>query len=175
VSGTLTDGELVRRQLGRPPRASARVALRCPYGAPAVLQQAPYAADGVPFPTTDWLSCPALVAAVGALESAGGVAALEREVARDPGLADSVAAASRRLVERRRALAAAVPAGPLRDGGAVLHSGIAGVAPGGGLKCLHAHAALALADPPYALGERVLELAAARFPARCCSEVEWTA
>ena len=33
---------VVERQLGRPPRAFRRVAVRCPFGLPAVTEQAPY-------------------------------------------------------------------------------------------------------------------------------------
>jgi hypothetical protein len=56
----------------------------------------------------------------------------------------------------------------MHDDGAALEAGIAGEAPAGGLKCLHAHAATALADPPYRLGARVLELAGATYPDPCC-------
>ncbi|MBA2383067.1 MAG: DUF501 domain-containing protein, partial [Actinobacteria bacterium] len=67
------DRALVERQLGRPSRAFRRVAVRCPFGAPAVTEQAPYDEDGKPFPTTYYLTCPQLVAAVARLEAAGGV------------------------------------------------------------------------------------------------------
>ena len=41
---------------------------------------------------------------------------------------------------------------------------------GGSLKCLHAHAAFALARPGYVLGERILEDVGALWPAdACCS------
>jgi hypothetical protein len=157
----LADAE---RQLGRPPRALVRVAARCRFGRPAVLEQAPYDADGVPFPTLYWLSCPVLVEAVGRLEGAGGIEELAAELAADPRLEADRAAAEARVRARRRALAAD---GPRLDGGAALAAGLAGEAPGGGLKCLHAHAAVALADPPYALGARVLALAGAEVPV-CC-------
>ncbi|HEY5506960.1 MAG TPA: DUF501 domain-containing protein, partial [Coriobacteriia bacterium] len=44
--------------------------VRCERGAPAVIAVAPRLADGTPFPTAFWLTCPRLVEAVGALESA---------------------------------------------------------------------------------------------------------
>ena len=69
----MDDRTLVEQQLGRPPRAFVRVARSCPFAAPAVTEQAPYAADGTPFPTTYYLTCPALVAAVARIEAAGGV------------------------------------------------------------------------------------------------------
>src|SRR5688500_6905378 len=80
------DRELVERQLGRPPRAFRRVAVRCPFGAPAVTEQAPYDDHGEPFPTTYYLTCPQLVAAVARVEAAGGVERWSAAVADDPAL-----------------------------------------------------------------------------------------
>jgi uncharacterized protein len=160
-----TDLADAERQLGRAPRSLARVAARCPAGRPSVLVQAPYDATGAPFPTLYWLSCPALVAAVGRLEGEDGIARIADELARDAALEADRDAAERRLRTTRRALARP---GPMLDEGAALEAGIAGEAPGGSLKCLHAHAALALADPSYRLGVRVLELADARYPDTCC-------
>ncbi len=67
------DRAVVSWQLGRPARAFRRVAVRCPYGFPAVTEQAPFGTDGEPFPTTYYLTCPWLVAAIARLEAAGGV------------------------------------------------------------------------------------------------------
>ena len=137
---------------------------------PAVLEQAPYAADGTPFPTTYWLSCRRLVEAVNDLESAGGVRAFEEELASDAELAADRAVVEQRVAARRASLA---PAGvaPQVDGGAALRTGIGGVASGGGLKCLHAHAAVALGAGPYALGERILARAGVGDQGRCCAWV----
>ena len=71
--GAVDDREIVARQLGRPPRAFRRVAVRCPFGRPAVTEQQPYDDEGEPFPTTYYLTCRHLVAAVSRLEAAGGV------------------------------------------------------------------------------------------------------
>ena len=68
-----SDRAVVERQLGRPPRAFRRVVVRCPFGRPAVTEQAAYDDRGEPFPTMFWLTCPHLVAAVSRLEAAGGV------------------------------------------------------------------------------------------------------
>jgi len=67
------DREIVKRQLGRAPRAFRRVAVRCPFGLPAVTEQAPFDAEGTPFPTQFWLTCPHLVTALARVEAAGGV------------------------------------------------------------------------------------------------------
>jgi len=67
----MDDAAVVSRQLGRAPRAFRRVVARCPFGRPAVTEQEPYDDAGRPFPTTYWLTCPHLVAAVSRLEAAG--------------------------------------------------------------------------------------------------------
>jgi hypothetical protein len=165
----LADSDLVdaERQLGRAPRALVDVAARCPFGRPAVLVQAPYDDRGAPFPTLYWLSCPALVRAVGRFEAVGGIATLAAELVDDPELAQDMAVVEQRVIDARMRLAGA---GPRLDGGEALRAGIAGEAPGGGLKCLHAHVAVALADPAYRLGLVARERARARYPAACCLE-----
>jgi hypothetical protein len=165
----LADSDLsdAQRQLGRAPRSLVDVAARCPFGRPAVLVQAPYDSEGAPFPTLYWLSCPALVQAVGRFEAVGGITALTEELADDPELALDLAAVERRVIDARTRLAAP---GPQLDGGEALRAGIAGEAPGGGLKCLHAHVAAALANPPHRLGLLALERARATYPAACCLE-----
>ena len=90
------DRELVARQLGREPRAFHRVAVRCPFGAPAVTEQQPYTVDGEPFPTTYYLTCPHLVAAVSRLEAAGGVERWSAAAREEPELAASLARGRRR-------------------------------------------------------------------------------
>jgi uncharacterized protein len=165
-AATARDREAIERQLGRPPRALAGVAARCSHGGPSVIAQRPYDATGAPFPTTLWLSCRALVRAVGRLESAGGIAQLERELATRPGLRRSRREADARVA----ALRAALDDGAARaDGGAALGASLEGGAPGAPLKCLHAHAAAALGSPPYAFGRLVLERAPAETPEICCA------
>jgi hypothetical protein len=163
----MDDRALVERQLGRPPRAFVRVAARCPFGAPAVTEQAPYDDAGEPFPTTYYLTCPHLVAAVARLEAAGGVERWSREVERDPALAAALARATDEQRRIRRALAAD-RTGP--DGDSSLDLGIGGSANPARLKCLHAHAAFALARAGYELGERVLAELDPLWPEqRCCT------
>jgi hypothetical protein len=150
-----SDRAVLERQLGRAPRALRRVLVRCPYGRPAVTEQAAHDDAGRPFPTTFWLTCPYLVAAVSRLEAAGGVERWSRAVADDAGLASSLRDAD---AEQRR----------IRP---ELDLGVGGARSGAGsLKCLHAHAAFALARPGYELGERILEEIEPRWPPVCCSE-----
>lgn len=159
------DLAVVAGQLGRRPHPMSRVVRRCPFGCPAVVETLPADEAGRPFPTLFYATCPTLVAAVAALESAGGVRRFEQRVRDDPALARAVAAATRQTRRRRRALVAAYGL-VLVDGGVSLYTGIGGVADPCALKCLHAHAACALARPPrlgrvrpspgYALGEAIL-------------------
>jgi len=163
----MDDRALVEGQLGRPPRALRRVAARCPYGLPAVTEQDPYDTTGEPFPTTFYLTCPYLVSAVARLEAGGGVDRWSAELERDPELAADVDRATREQRDIRKALAAGRTG---RDGGASLELGIGGSRNPRRLKCLHAHAAFALARPSYELGTRVLaEVEPPWPPERCCS------
>jgi hypothetical protein len=152
----VTDEEIVERQLGRRPRAFRRVAVRCPFGRPAVTEQAPFDEQGRPFPTQYYVTCPHLVAAISRLEAAGGVERWSAAAREDPELAASLAAAQ---AEQRR----------LRP---ELDAGIGGSTREGSLKCLHAHAAFALARPRYALGDRVLAELPALWPASCCTPLD---
>ena len=165
------DREVVARQLGREPRAFRRAVVRCPFGRPAVTEQSPYGHDGEPFPTTYYLTCRHLVAAVSRLEAAGGVERWTEAVAAEGVLAASLAHADEQQRRVRRELAAGATG---RDGGASLGLGVGGSGPrepaGGSLKCLHAHAAFALARPGYVLGERILAEVEPLWPERCCSE-----
>jgi hypothetical protein len=164
----MEDREIVARQLGRSPRSFRRVVVRCPYGLPAVTEQDPYDEDGEPFPTTYYLTCPHLVAAVARLEAAGGVERWSMLADEDPVLASSLADATDEQRRVRRRLAGSSLG---RDGGASLDLGIAGSRAPGRLKCLHAHVAFALARPGYTLGERILGELDVPWPASgCCSE-----
>jgi uncharacterized protein len=162
-----TDRELVALQLGREPRAFHRVAVRCPFGAPAVTEQQPYTADGEPFPTTYYLTCPHLVAAVSRLEAAGGVERWSAAARDEPELAASLAAADDEQRRIRRELAEGFE--QRADGGESLEFGIGGSRRGGSLKCLHAHVAYALARPGHELGERVAAELQPLWPDRCCT------
>ena len=148
------DRAVVARQIGREPRAFRRVVVRCPFGRPAVTEQAPYDSAGAPFPTAYWLTCPHAVAKVSRLEAAGGVERWSRAAQDAPELAASLARAN----DEHRALRPE------------LDLGIGGARAGAGsLKCLHAHVAFALAHPGYELGERILAELEPLYPAECCT------
>jgi hypothetical protein len=140
------DARAVERLLGRRPLTEFVVAVRCPYGAPAVIENAHRDQRGRPFPTRWWLTCRALVDAVSRLEADGGVRALEQD-------------------ERMRAALARAHA--LH---ASLHEGhrVAGVGDPDHVKCLHAHLAFALATGGSAVGAWIAAHGGVRFPERCC-------
>jgi uncharacterized protein len=159
------DRTLVARQLGRRPRAFRRVVVRCPWGRPAVTEQDPYDDDGRPFPTTYYVTCRHLVSAISRLEAAGGVERWTAEAAADPALRESLERATAEQREVRQALAAGRSGA---DGGSSLELGIGGSATPAQLKCLHAHAAFALARRGYELGDRIVaELDPFWPPDRC--------
>jgi hypothetical protein len=150
------DEAVVSWQLGRPARPFRRVAVRCPYGYPAVTEQGPFDDDGAPFPTTYYLTCPWLVSALARREAGGGVREWGVRVATEPELAASLEQAD----EEQRTLRPEIDAG-------------IGGRRNGGLKCLHAHAAFALARPGYELGERILEDAGERWcPDSRCAQAD---
>jgi hypothetical protein len=161
------DRSALARQLGREPRALRRVVARCPFGLPAVTEQEPYDAEGRPFPTTYYLTCRHLVASVARLEAAGGVERWSEEVQVDEELRTSLKRATAEQQSIRRELAAGRTG---RDGGASLELGIGGSHSPERLKCLHAHAAFALARPGYELGERIVEEIEPLWPTACCTQ-----
>jgi hypothetical protein len=164
------DHDHVERQIGRRPRAFRRVAARCPFGLPAVTEQEPYDDEGTPFPTTYYLTCPHLTAAVSRLEAAGGVERWSAAVAASPELTAALTGATASQRRIRRALAAGRTGA---DHGASLDSGIGGSRNPSQLKCLHAHAAFALAHPGYSIGELILAELLQPWPAGgCCSAAE---
>src|SRR5215831_11029606 len=131
------EAAVVARQLGRPPRGLRQVAHRCPCGLPDVVETAPRLADGTPFPTLYYLTCPRAVTAASTLESSGLMRQMTDRLAADPALAERYRHAHERYL-RRRAELGDVPE-------------IAGVSAGGmpnRVKCLHVHLAQSLADGP---------------------------
>lgn len=138
------DRELVEGQLGRPLRGRWGVAKRCHLGIPMVIENHPVLDDGAPFPTLFWLTCPLLTKRVSKLEAEGRMREMNALVAGD----DDLRARSARAIDRYRTR---------RDERSVVSDG--GSPPGGGperVKCLHAHVAHELADPPNPVGALVL-------------------
>jgi hypothetical protein len=68
MANSSKDRDAVARQLGREPRPF-RVAARCPFGLPSVIENE----HTREMPTSFWVTCPSLVAAISRVESTGGV------------------------------------------------------------------------------------------------------
>ena len=133
-------------------------------------EQLPYDRNGEPFPTTYYVTCRYLVAALARLEAAGGVERWSEAARTDPELAASLERADDEQRRIRRELAAEGVERP--DAGASLELGVGGAgahASRGALKCLHAHAAFALARPGYELGDRILAELPSAWPDSCCT------
>ena len=130
-------------------------------------EQDAYDVNGDPFPTTYYLTCPHLVAAVSRLEAAGGVERWSSQVAASDGLRADLEAATASQRRIRRALAGGRRGA---DGGASLDWGIGGSRRPEQLKCMHAHVAFALANPGYRIGELMLAEVPEPWPLdRCCT------
>ncbi|GAC1535215.1 MAG: DUF501 domain-containing protein [Acidimicrobiales bacterium] len=137
-----SDDERVAALLGRPPRGRFEVVVRAVDGEPVVIRNAPLLSDGTPMPTRYWLVGSAESAAVGRLESTGGVRAAEAEV----DAAELARAHSRYAAER----SSAIPSG---WSGPVPNGGVGGTRVG--VKCLHAHYAWHLAGGDDPVGRWV--------------------
>jgi uncharacterized protein len=96
--------EVVAAQLGRPPRAARRVAHECGCGLPDVVETAPRLADGTPFPTLYYLTCPRARAAVGRLEASGVMREMTQRLHDDPELASAYQAAHESYLASRDAI-----------------------------------------------------------------------
>ena len=136
------DRTIVARQLGRTPRPF-RVAARCPFGAPSVVENE----KRRDMPTRFWITCNTLDAAIARVEAAGGVRQAQEELG-EPAI--------EKIHDTHRS----------RHGGRV-----AGIREGGYVKCLHAFTALHLAgDIENPIAEWTLERLDKPYPKNaCCS------
>src|SRR3954471_12762736 len=89
MTDSSADRLLVALQIGREPRAFRRVAVRCPFGRPAITEQSPYDPTGEPFPTTYYVTCRHLVQQISRLEAGGGVDRWTRAAVEDAELESS--------------------------------------------------------------------------------------
>ena len=141
------DVAVVAAQLHRPPRAARAVAHRCRCGLPDVVETSPRLADGTPFPTLFYLTCPRAASAIGRLEASGLMRTMTDRLASDADYARRYRAAYDDYLARRDALESlgtTVAAGGMPDR----------------VKCLHVHVAHALATGPgvNVVGDEVLGL-----------------
>ena len=88
LAPTPADLETLSRQLGRPVRDVVEIGARCVCGNPLVATTAPRLSNGIPFPTTYYLTHPVITAAVSRLEAGGMMTDMTERLERDPGLAE---------------------------------------------------------------------------------------
>lgn len=139
------DREAVARQLGREPRPF-RVAARCPFGMPSVVENERHRN----MPTSFWITCKTLDAAIARIESTGGVREAQEAVGADT--VEEIHTAHKTAYGTR----------------------VAGVREGGYVKCLHAFTALHLAGAlPNPVAEWTLGRLQSPYPEdHCCTAEE---
>lgn len=142
------DLEIVREQLGRPPRGVLEVSYRTPDGQPAVVTTAPRLDDGTPFPTLYYLTDPRLTAEASRLEVAQVMKWMEARLS-DPQLAADYTRAHEHYLSKRNAI---------ED----LGTDFSGGGMPGRVKCLHVLIAYALAEGAghFRFGDEAVALAA---------------
>lgn len=161
---TGVDLQVIRRQLGRPPRGGILVALRCPSGRPAVILTVPRGQQGNTLPPIIWLSCPHAAREMGRLESEGVVKEFDYRIRVDRELSRGYAEEDERFARVQDALVRSA----LGDGFAE-KLGRRGVAGGrrGTVKCLHAHLSYRLASGRGTVGQWCLDILRERGGSWC--------
>ena len=144
MADSFKDYDAVARQLGRRSHPF-RVAARCPFGLPSVIENE----RTREMPTSFWVTCPSLVAAISRVESTGGVR------------------------EAREAVGASVVEEIHNEHRSLYGTRVAGVrdAARGSVKCLHAFTALHVSGAiPNPLAEWTIQRLDDPYPeGRCCS------
>lgn len=168
---TAHDLDTLSRQLGRPVRDVAEIGARCVCGNPLVATTAPRLSNGIPFPTTFYLSHPHATAAASRLENAGVMEDMTKRLAEDEELAKAYRAAHEQYLSARARIGEAAGVGPVPE--------VAGITAGGmpeRVKCIHVLVGHSLAEGSGAnpLGDEALAMMRDEFdPAVCRCEGAW--
>ncbi|WP_422391479.1 DUF501 domain-containing protein [Arthrobacter sp. N1] len=160
------DLDVLSRQLGRPVRDVVEIGARCVCGNPLVATTAPRLSNGIPFPTTYYLSHPVVTAAVSRLEAEGVMTEMSERLTADAGLAAGHRKAHAAYLEARNDVGARAGTGAVPE--------IDGVSAGGmptRVKCLHVLVGHALAAGPGVnpLGDEAIERIAPWWTRERCS------
>lgn len=168
---TQRDLDTLSLQLGRPVRDVVEIPARCRCGNPLVAATAPRLANGIPFPTTFYLTHPTLTAAVSRLEADGVMAEMTQRLKEDDALARQYRQAHQHYLQQRERIRLRAGLDPVWE--------IEGISAGGmpeRVKCLHVLAGHALAAGPGTnpLGDETLERISAEWtPETCTCETAW--
>lgn len=137
---TERDLDVLSRQLGRPVRDVVEIGARCVCGNPLVATTAPRLSNGIPFPTTYYLSHPVITSAVSRLEAEGVMTEMTDRLGEDASLAGRYRSAHEAYLAARHAVGERAGTGDVPE--------IDGVSAGGmptRVKCLHVLVGHALA------------------------------
>lgn len=168
---TAQDLDTLSRQLGRPVRDVVEIGARCVCGNPLVATTAPRLSNGIPFPTTFYLTHPHATAAASRLENAGVMEDMTQRLTEDEELAAAYRQAHENYLSARARIGEISGVGPVPE--------ISGVTAGGmpeRVKCIHVLVGHSLAEGPDAnpLGDEALELMRYDFdPTVCRCEGAW--
>lgn len=168
---TAQDLEVLSRQLGRPVRDVVEIPARCVCGNPLVAATAPRLGNGIPFPTTFYLTHPVITAAVSRLEAAGVMAEMSERLGSDDELAAAYRAAHDAYLTARRDIGERAGTGLVPE--------IDGISAGGmptRVKCLHVLVGHSLAAGPGVnpLGDEALAAIAEWWTRdRCYCDGAW--
>lgn len=156
-----SDIEIIKRQLSREPRGVNKIASRCIFACPQVIETDVFIEGKRPFPTLYWLTCPAKVKALAQLEEEGWSERVQEKIEKNPAFRERLQSAHEDYI-RRRKLSAPDQEHP------VIRTGVGGVRDLRGVKCLHAHYAHYLATGNNPIGEMVDEkVSAVECKERC--------
>jgi hypothetical protein len=159
-----SDLEAIEVQLGRTPRDVYAIAHYCPCGKPDVVETPPRLADGTPFPTYYYATCPKLTSAISTLEGSGLMIQMTQRLKEDAELAGQYRAAHDDYIATRDVLAKQLSLDVPE---------IAEISAGGmpeRVKCLHALIAHSLAVGPGVnpLGDEALSALAPWWESGSC-------
>ena len=158
------DLSFIAEQLGRTPRDVHAIAHRCPCGAPTVVETKPRLADGTPFPTFYYATCPRLTSAISTLENGTMMSDMNQRLSTDAQLSGAYQAAHLDYLAARAATGEIV-------------TEIADTSAGGmpdRVKCLHSLVAHSLAAGPGVnpLGDEALAQLPQWWRNAPCSQIE---
>jgi len=142
---SLTDKQIIARQIGRTPHYLFAVAMRCSHGYPQVTINYPLQIEKehlIPFPTLFWLTCPYLRLSIDRLEAAGMVGEAEKMLQDVPRAMDAYQTAHKEYIAERWQLLSERDREQLINAGmtsSMLERGIGGLADQRKVKCLHLH------------------------------------
>lgn len=147
-------------------RDVVEIPARCTCGNPLVAATAPRLSNGIPFPTTFYLTHPAATAAVSRLEASGLMAQMSERLTTDAQLAQAYRGAHENYLSERERIRALAGLEPVWE--------IEGISAGGmpdRVKCLHVLVGHSLAVGPgiNPLGDEALELITEEFSPQVCS------